>query len=307
MPISPAFQWIVLAVVVVAALAADLVIFHREAHEVKIKEALAESAGWIGLSLAFNAWIYFSRGREPAVQFLTAYVLEKSMSADNILVITLIFASLGVSAKSQHKVLFYGVAGALLMRGVFVFAGIALLQKFHFVLFIFGAILLVTGVRMLFAGEQDERREGNWILRVTRRIVPVAHRNEGEEFWIREDGKRKATTLFVALLAVEAMDLIFAVDSVPAVLAITRDSFIAYSSNAFAILGLRALYFALSGALGRLRYLHRGLAAILIFVAVKMIAADRLPISSALSLAIIAGILLLTIAVSLFPRAQKKE
>jgi tellurite resistance protein TerC len=309
MDISSPSQWVILAIVVIAALVADLLIFHREPHEVTLKEALLESAGWVSLSLAFNVWICFSRGQEAGLQFLTAYVLEKSMSADNILVFILIFASLSVPTRSQHKVLFYGVAGALVMRGVFVLAGVELLQKFHAVLFVFGGILLLTGARMLLPDRRTARIESNWLVRITRRIVPVADavHDRGDQFWLTENGRRKATTLFVALVAVEAMDIIFAVDSVPAVLAITRDPFIAYSSNAFAILGLRALYFALSGALARLRYLHQGLAIILLFVAGKMFATGRVHISSGMSLGIIGGILLLTVAASVAPWKRKKE
>lgn len=307
MPISSASQWAILGTVVIVALAADLAIFHREAHEVKLGEALLESAGWIGLALAFNAWIYFSRGHAAGLDFLTAYVVEKSMSADNILVFILIFASLGVPAKSQHTVLFYGVAGALVMRGLFVWGGIALLQRFHAVLFVFGAILLIAGLRMFFARPGVTRQGPNLIVQMARRIVPLADHFESEKLWVRENGNTKMTALFVALIAVEAMDLIFAVDSVPAVLAITRDPFIAYSSNAFAILGLRALYFALSGALARLRYLHQGLAVILIFVAGKMLASDRLPISSGLSLGIIGGILALTVTASLGPWDRSRD
>jgi len=307
MHISSPSQWVILAIVVIAALVADLLIFHRESHEVTLKEALLESAGWVGLSLAFNVWIYFSRGQEAGLQFLAAYVLEKSMSADNILVFILIFASLGIPARSQHKVLFYGVAGALVMRGVFVLAGIELLQRFHAVLFVFGGILLITGARMLLPDRRTARIENNWLVRITRWIVPVADHYQGDKLWLAENGRRKATTLFVALVAVEAMDILFAVDSVPAVLAITRDPFIAYSSNAFAILGLRALYFALSGALAKLRYLHQGLAVILLFVAGKMFATDRVHISSGLSLGIISGILLLTVAASVAPWKRKKE
>ena len=307
MHISSPSQWVILAIVVIAALVADLLIFHRESHEVTLKEALLESAGWVSLSLAFNVWICFSRGQEAGLQFLTAYVLEKSMSADNILVFILIFASLGIPARSQHKVLFYGVAGALVMRGVFVLAGIGLLQRFHAVLFVFGGILLVTGARMLLPNRRTTRLESNWLVRITRWIVPVANRYQGDQLWLTENGRRKATTLFAALVAVEAMDILFAVDSVPAVLAITRDPFIAYSSNAFAILGLRALYFALSGALAKLRYLHQGLAVILLFVAGKMFATDRVHISSGLSLGIIGGILLLTVAASVAPWKRTKE
>jgi tellurite resistance protein TerC len=306
MHISSPAQWFILAIVVIAALAADLLIFHRETHEVKLKEALIESAGWIALSLAFNVWVCFSRGQEAGLQFLTAYVLEKSMSADNILVFILIFASLGIPARSQHKILFYGVAGALVMRGLFILAGIELLQKFHVVLLLFGGILLVTGVRMLLPGRRSGRIERGWLVRMACWAVPVADHFEGDQFFVNDNGKRKATALLVALVAVEAMDIVFAVDSVPAVLAITRDPFIAYSSNAFAIMGLRALYFALASALTQLRYLHQGLAVILLFVAGKIVASERLPVSSGISLIIIGGILVVTVLTSVAPWGRKR-
>jgi len=300
------YPWALLGIVVVAALVADVLLFHRESHEVTLREAAIETTGWIGLSLVFAAWIYHSRGQEPGLQFLTAYLVEKSLSADNILIFLLIFASLGVPAKSQHRVLFYGVAGALLMRALFILAGIELLQKFHLVLFLFGALLLVTAVRMLLRGSPGMRPERNRFVRFLCHVLPVADHYEGDDFWVNDDGKRKATALLLALLVIEVMDIVFAVDSVPAVLAITRDPFIAYSSNAFAVLGLRALYFTLAGALARLRYLHQGLAVILLFVAAKMLAGDRLHVSTGISLGVVGGILLLTVLASIAPGGRKK-
>jgi tellurite resistance protein TerC len=292
------YQWAILGVAVVTALAANLFIIHRKAHEVQLKEALMESAGWVGLTLVFNIWVYFSLGQEAGLQFLTAYVVEKSLSIDNILVFILIFSSLQVPARSHHKVLFYGVAGALVLRGLFIWAGVELLQRLHAVLYLFGAILLITGMRMLLPGKRAVRPERNWLVRLARLVVPVVDKYEDEKLFVKDRGQWKATSLFVALVAVEAMDIIFAVDSVPAVLAITRAPFIAYSSNAFAILGLRALYFALSGALTRLRYLHQGLAIILLFVAGKMLVGEWLPISTGVSLGVVGGIVVLTVVAS---------
>ncbi len=295
------YQWAILGIVLAGALAADLLVFHRDAHEIRFREAIVESGCWIALALAFCAWVYFSRGHEAGLQFLTAYVVEKSLSFDNIFVFILIFSSLRVPARSQHKVLFYGVAGALVLRVLFVLAGVELLQRFHAVLYVFGAILLIAGVRMLLPGRRLMRPERNWLVRFAPMVVPVVARYEDDRLVVKHDGEWKATSLFVALVAVEAMDIIFAVDSVPAVLAITREAFIAYSSNAFAILGLRALYFALSGALTRLRYLRLGLAFILLFVAAKMIAGDRLHLSTGASLGVVGGIIVLMVVASISP------
>jgi tellurite resistance protein TerC len=244
-------------------------------------------------------------GREPALQFLTAYVVEKSLSIDNIFLFVLIFASLRVPARLHHTVLFYGVAGALLLRGLFVWAGVELLRLFHPIMYVFAAILLITAVRMLLPQKHEMHPEENWLVRVTKVFIPVTDRFEGDNFFVKENGRRVATSLFVALIAVEAMDIVFAADSVPAVLAISREPFIAYSSNAFAILGLRALYFAVSAALTRLRYLHQGLAAILIVVAGKMIVGEKVEIPTAGSLGAIALIMTITVLASLAPRKTK--
>lgn len=298
MPNTTIFQWAVFAIVVAVPLALDLLVFHRKEHVVGFKEAAIESAGWIGLSLAFNAWVYYLRGPEAGLQFLTAYLVEKALSMDNLFVFILIFSALGVPARSQHKVLFYGVAGALALRGIFVWAGVELLREFHAVMYVFAAILLFTGIRMLLARGKRGQPGQDWAVRLARFVLPISDGYEDDKFLVKENGQRKFTTLFVALVAVEAMDVLFAVDSVPAVLAITREPFIAYASNAFAILGLRSLYFVLSATLSRLRYLHEGLAIILVFVAMKMIAGDRLHLSTGVSLAIVAGILALTVLAS---------
>jgi tellurite resistance protein TerC len=301
-------MWAGFGVAVAAAIALDLGVLHRNAHRISLKEALAESAGWIGLALAFNIWVYVSMGHRAGLEFLTSYVVEKSLSIDNIFVFLLIFQGLAVPSQSQHKVLYYGVTGALVMRAIFVFAGVALLNRFHLVLFVFGAILLLTAARMLLPGGHKIQPERNWLVRIARRIVPVTQGYEGENLYVRRGGAWSATPLFLALVAVEATDIIFAVDSVPAVLAITRDTFIAYSSNVFAILGLRALYFAVADVLPRFRFLRPGLAAILLFTGAKMLASDRILIPTNVSLGIIVGIVALMIGASvLWPQRKSRK
>jgi tellurite resistance protein TerC len=296
---APTYVWVVFGVAVTAAIAVDLGILHRKVHRISLKEALAESAGWIGLALAFNVWVYFSMGHQAGLEFLTSYVVEKSLSIDNIFVFLMIFEGLGVPAESQHRVLYYGVVGALVMRAVFVFAGVAMLSRFHVVLYFFGAILLFTAARMLMPGGHSVEPERNWVVRIVRRFVPITPEYEGERFGVRRAGKWHATPLLLALLAVEATDIVFAVDSVPAVLAITRDIFIAYSSNVFAILGLRALYFALADLLPRFRFLRPGLAVILMFTGLKMLASDWIPVSIGVSLGVILGVMVVMIVASI--------
>lgn len=297
---TPLHVWVVFGAVMVIALFVDLRVFHRKTHVIQLREALVESARWIALSLLFNVWIYFFRGPQAGIEFLTGYLVEKSLSLDNLFLFLLIFRAFEVEPRLQHKVLFYGVIGALVMRALFVVAGVQLLQSFHAVLYIFGALLLGTGLKMMLSSERVIRPERNWLVRLAKRFLPVTHKYEGANFLVKQRGKWNATPLFLALAAVEAMDLLFAVDSVPAVLAITRDTFIVYSSNAFAILGLRALYFALAEVLPRFRFLHQGLAAILIFVGAKMIMSDHVPIPTTLSLLIISGLLGITIVASLY-------
>jgi tellurite resistance protein TerC len=296
---TPLHIWLIFGSAVLIALGLDLGILHRRPHTIGLREALIESAAWISIALLFNLWVYYDRGPQAGAEFLTAYLVEKSLSVDNIFVFLLIFQAFKIPSASQHRVLYYGIAGALVLRAVFVLAGITLLQRFHPVVYFFGAILLFTGLRMLLPRKRKLHPENSWLVRITRRFFPVVNEDEGQQFLVRKNGKWNATPLLLALVALEAMDIIFAVDSVPAVLAITRDTFIVYSSNVFAILGLRALFFALADILPRFRFLHQGLAAIVIFVGTKMIVSDHFPISATISLLVIALILGVTITASL--------
>lgn len=296
---TPLHIWAIWAAVVAIALALDLGIFQQRSQKPSLKLALIESAAWIALALGFNFWIYISQGRQAGLEFLTGYLVEKSLSLDNIFVFIVIFRALAVPPRFQHKILFLGVIGALILRAVFVYAGVELLQQIHAVLYILGAFLVLTGLRMVLPGERVLRPERNWLVRIMKRFLPVVEEPSEEHFLVKQGGRWYATRLFLALVTVEAMDLVFAVDSVPAVLAITRDTFIVYSSNAFAVLGLRALYFALADILPRFRLLHQGIAAILIFVGLKMLASEYKPVAIPISLGIIAGILVVTILVSL--------
>ncbi|MFY9527575.1 MAG: TerC family protein [Candidatus Acidiferrales bacterium] len=291
-------MWAIFGGVTFILLVLDLGVFHRKARIIGITEALISSAVWILASLAFNLWIYFAKGPQAGVEFLTGYLVEKSLSVDNILIFLLIFRAFRVPSEAHHKVLFCGVLGALVLRAIFVAGGVALLSRFHRVIYVFGAILLLTGIRMLSAEDRVVSPEKNWLVRLARRWLPITRGYVGDLFVARQNGSWMATPLLLALLTVEATDILFAVDSVPAVLAITQDPFIVYSSNVFAILGLRALYFALADLLPRIHYLHQGLAAILAFVGLKMLLADAYPISAVFSLAVITGILAVTILVS---------
>ena len=265
-------------------LALDLGVFHRKAHEVQIKEALGWTAFWITLALLFNLGIYFWRGPEPALEFLTGYLIEKALSVDNIFVFLLIFSYFDVPLLYQHKVLFWGILGALIMRALFIVMGITLIQKVHWVIYIFGGFLILTGIKIALQKEKEIRPERNPVLRIFREFMPVSERYENGKFFLKKEGRYLATPLFIVLLVVETTDIVFAVDSIPAILAITLDSFIVYTSNVFAILGLRALYFALAGLMQLFHRLHYGLAAILVFVGIKMLLADiyKIPIGVAL-------------------------
>jgi tellurite resistance protein TerC len=296
---TPTHLWMVLLATMAIAIVVDFGVFHKKAGAVSLKVALIESAAWITVALLFNVWVYISLGRQSGHEFLAGYLVEKSLSVDNLFVFLLIFQAFQVPARSQHKVLYYGVLGALVMRAIFVLGGIELLQKFHFVLYLFGAILVVTGIRMFFPVKRAFQPNRNWMIRLVRRFLPVLGSYEGERFFLRRAGNWNATPLFLALVAVETMDIIFAVDSVPAVLAITRNPFVVYSSNAFAILGLRALYFSLAAILPRFRFLHYGLAGILLFVGGKMLLSERISIPPLASLGVVAGILAVSIGLSL--------
>ncbi|MFH0931813.1 MAG: TerC family protein [Candidatus Zixiibacteriota bacterium] len=298
--------WIIFNVFVFVMLALDLGVFHRKAHVIKIKEALVWCSVWIALALLFNLGVYFWLGSEKALEFLAGYLTEKSLSVDNIFVFLLIFTYFRVPPLYQHKVLFWGILGALVMRAIFIATGIALIQKFHWIIYIFGAFLILTGVKMALQKDKKIHPERNPVLRLFRRFMPVTESYEGDKFFVKISRRYLATPLFVVLLVVETTDVIFAVDSIPAIFAITLDPFIVYTSNVFAILGLRALYFALAGIMLLFHYLHYGLSVILVFLGVKMLIADIYKIPVGISLAVIAGILFLSVITSVV-RPRKSE
>jgi tellurite resistance protein TerC len=284
---------------VLALLALDLGVFHRKAHTVSIREATLWTIVWIVLSLAFNAGLYFTRGHQPALEFLTGYVLEKSLSMDNVFVFAVIFTYMGVPSGAQHKVLFWGVLGALVMRAAFIAAGAALIARFHWILYLFGVFLLVTGVRLFGQSHEEVHPEKNPVLRLAQKYLPVTKAYDGARFFVRAEGRLMVTPLFMVLLLVETTDVVFAADSIPAIFAVTVDPFIVYTSNVCAILGLRALYFVLAGAILKFRYLRPGLALILIFVGVKMLIASFYKVPILLSLGVITAILAVSIGASL--------
>ncbi|TDE02131.1 TerC family protein [Flavobacterium hiemivividum] len=292
------FVWFCFLGFVLAMLALDLGVFHRKSHEVKIKEALIWSGVWISLALIFNYGIYIFMGEQKAVEFLTGYVIEKSLSIDNLFVFIMLFTYFNVDTKFQHKVLFWGILGALVMRAVFIFAGVALINKFHWIIYIFGALLIFTGIKMLFHQDEKIEPDKNPLVRLFKKLFPVTEEEHGDKFFVKLNGQTVATPLFVVLLMVEFTDLIFAVDSIPAIMAITNDTFIIFSSNVFAILGLRALYFALAGITKYFHYLKYGLSAILVFVGIKMTIVDFYKIPIVYSLMVIASILIISVLLS---------
>ncbi|HNR20117.1 MAG TPA: TerC family protein [Bacteroidia bacterium] len=293
------YIWIGFNLFVVLMLALDLGVFHRTAHEVKMKEALTWSAIWIALAMIFNVVIYYWKGQEVALEFLAGYVIEKSLSVDNIFVFVLIFTYFNVPAKYQHRVLFWGILGALIMRAIFIAAGVTLIAKFHWIIYLFGIFLVITGIKMAVNKGTKIDPEKNVAVKFFKKFFPVSNEYHGSKFWIKQAGKWVATPLFIVLILVEFTDLIFAVDSIPAILAVTNDPFIVYTSNVFAILGLRSLYFALAGLMHLFTFLHYGLAAILIFVGVKMLLVDVYKIPISISLLTILSILTLSIVLSL--------
>src|SRR5688572_10880389 len=284
-------------------LAVDLGVFHRRAHEVSLKEAAVWSAVWISLALLFAYGIYHFRGPKAGLQYLTGYLIEKALSVDNIFVFVLIFSYFRVPARYQHRVLFWGILGALVMRGAMIAAGAYLIQQFHWIIYVFGAFLVFTGLRMTTQTEHDIEPESNPVIRLVKSILPVTSTYHGQSFFVRQevDGRMRAvaTPLFVVLVLVETTDLIFAVDSIPAIFAITQDPFIVYTSNIFAILGLRALYFLLAGIIHRFHYLKLGLAAVLVFVGTKMLMTDIFTVPVGLSLGVIALLLGTSVVTSL--------
>lgn len=309
MAVASIWLWVGFVAFILAMLALDLGVLNRKAHEISLREAAVWSAVWIGLALLFNAVLFFWQGSGVALEFFTAYLIEKSLSVDNIFVFVVIFASFGVPAAYQHRVLFWGILGALVMRGALIALGITLLSLFDWVLYVFGVFLVITGVRLAFRREQTIHPNKNPLVRLAQRILPVTDSYEGTRFFVRRSGQLAATPLLLVLILIESTDLLFALDSIPAVLAITVDPFIVYTSNVFAILGLRSLYFLLARSVQRFRYLNVGLAAILAFVGVKMLLHDIVHIPISVSLGGIAAILVVTIAASLVGerRALKNE
>jgi tellurite resistance protein TerC len=300
--------WIGFNLFVLTMLALDLFVFHRGSHAVSMREAALTSTLWISLGLIFNVIVYFWRGSGQALEFFTGYIIEYSLSVDNIFVFVLLFTFFRVPAAYQHRVLFWGVIGALVMRGIMIALGAALLEQFEWIIYVFGAFLVFTGLRMAFSGGEEEvHPENNPLLKIARRIIPVTPDYVGERFFVRHAGKLFATPLFLVLLTVESTDLIFAVDSIPAIFAVTRDPFIVYTSNVFAIMGLRSLYFLLAGVVDTFHYLRLGLAAVLTFVGIKMLfpelsylaTGEHLHIPTSISLGVIATFLGISIIASL--------
>jgi tellurite resistance protein TerC len=298
--------WLGFNVLVVVMLALDLGVFHRHAHAVSIKEAAIWSTVWIGLSLAFCAVVYAARGAESGLQFLSGYVIEKALSVDNIFVFVIIFAYFRVPAAYQHRVLFWGIIGALIMRAAMIFAGAALIHRFEWIMYIFGAFLVVTGWRLAKRGEEHPDPTNNPVVRLAKRFLPFTDQYAGQSFFVRQAGRLLATPLFLVLLVVETTDLLFATDSIPAVFAITQDPFIVYTSNVFAILGLRALYFLVGGMMERLKHLQYGLAVILMFVGAKMLLREIYEIPTAASLAFIVAVLAVVVVTSLVSDRRDK-
>lgn len=298
--------WIIFNVFVVSMLILDQVVFHKRSHTIKMKEALLWSVFWIALALLFNVWVYFDMGRKAALEFFTGYLIELSLSIDNLFVFIVIFSYFKVPQAYQHKVLFWGVLGAQVMRAVFILAGVALITKFHWIIYVFGAFLIFTGIKMFTHKEDDVHPEENPVFKFIRKFLPVRLSYENDRFFDKKDGRVHITPLFMVLLAVEMTDLLFALDSVPAVLAITLNSFIAYSSNVFAILGLRSFYFVLAHVMKLFHYLHYGLSFILVFVGIKMLMGDIYHIPIGIALGIVVLTLALSVAASLI-WPQKKD
>ncbi len=291
--------WIGFHLFIILMLALDLGVLNKRAHKIAVKEALAWSSLWITLALLFNIFVLLQFGKTKALEFLTGYLIEYSLSVDNIFIFILIFSYFSVKAQYQHKILFWGILGALIMRGIFIVAGVTLINRFHWIVIIFGAFLVITGIKMLFQKESSVDPENNTLVKVFRKFFPVSESLHGSKLFVRQDRKLYATPLFLVLLVIESSDLIFAVDSIPAVLAISKDTFIVYTSNIFAILGLRSLYFAVSGIMMYFRFLKTGLAIILAFVGFKMLASYlNIEIPILLSLAVIISILIISILAS---------
>ena len=314
------WRWVLFNAFVLAMLALDLFVFHREAHRVRVREAAGWSAVWVGLAIAFGAGVYFLMGPDVGARYFTGYLVEKALSVDNIFVFVLIFSYFRVPPQYQHRVLFWGILGALVMRGVMIAAGAYLVSRFHWILYVFGAFLVVTGIRMATQSEHQIEVESNPMLRLLRRFVPITDLYHGARFFVRPHEleasdtvtKRSrspwiATPLFVVLVLVESTDVVFALDSIPAIFTITQDPFIVYTSNIFAILGLRSLYFLLAGVVHKFHYLKLGLSSVLVLIGIKMLIEEWYEVPIGLSLGVVAAILVLSVVASLIWPKKAEE
>lgn len=304
------YFWIFFNIFALAMLIVDLRVFHRPGHTIRFREALGWSLMYIAQALAFAAILYFWQGRQSSLEFVTGYVVELSLSVDNLFVFLVIFNYFAVPDEQQHRVLFWGILGALILRGIFIGAGVELIQRFHWLLFIFGALLIYSGIRVCLSGEHQVDPASNPVVKLVRKWIPVTTEYRGGRFFVRnaqDNGRLYATPLLVVLLVIETTDVLFAVDSIPAVLAITLKAFIVYTSNVFAILGLRSMYFAVAGLMKLFRFLHYGLAIILILVGVKMILGDYFEVPILVTLGTVAAVLLVSIVLSVAYPAEKAE
>jgi tellurite resistance protein TerC len=302
---SQTIMWLIFAAVIAVMFILDLWVFNRKSHEIRFREALTWTLVWVGLAFAFNVGVWFYLGKAKALEFLTGYVIEESLSVDNLFVFIMIFSYFRISRAQQPKILKWGIIGALIMRALFIVVGIGLIERFHWMVYLFGAILVYTGIKMAFGGEGKVDPEKNLLVRLLRRFVPITKRIRGDSFFIRKRGILAATPLFLTLIVVESSDLIFAVDSIPAVLAVTRDPFIVYSSNVFAIMGLRSLYYLLAHVMEMFVYLKLGVSCILVFVGAKMLLVDIVEIPLHFSLGVIVGILTISILTSVIIAGKK--
>ncbi|HWV37249.1 MAG TPA: TerC family protein [Vulgatibacter sp.] len=300
--------WVGFVVLILVVLALDLGVFNRNPHVVESKEAIVWTCVWIGLAAAFAVFVWYDMGAEKGIEFITGFVIEKSLSVDNLFVMVLVFTSFGIPRMYQHRVLFWGILGALVSRGLMIFLGVQLIERFHFVIYAFGAFLLFTGIRMVVQrGDKPDPRK-NLVLRIFKRFVRTTDTIEGKHFLTRNSsGRTAATPLMVALVVVEAMDIVFAVDSIPAIFAVTTDPFIVFTSNIFAILGLRSLYFLLADVVERFVHLEIGLSVILAYVGVKMLLSDVAPIPTLISLGVILAILAITIVTSIIANRRRER
>lgn len=305
--IGSTLGWVLFIVFVLAMLALDLLVFNRKAHRPSMKESIAWSVVWIAVSLAFCGGMALWVGPTQGLEFLAGYLIEKSLSVDNLFVFLLLFRYFNVPLEDQHRVLFWGILGAIVTRAIFILAGAALLEAFDFMFYLFGGFLVFTAIKMVVHTDEEVHPDRNVILRLLRRVVPMTNTFSGHRFFVRDGGRLLATPMLGVLVAVETTDVVFAVDSIPAVFGVTRDPFIVFTSNIFAILGLRALYFVLAGALGALRYLKQGLALILLFVGVKMLISDVWHAPVAVSLGVIGGILAIATVASVLADRYDRE